>query len=44
MILEEPPIIFFRHWNWGAAKDLAQAAKAGLLVSGLIKVNSPSQN
>jgi len=44
MTHEEPRILFFHYWGRGAAKDLAQAVKGGLLVGGLIKVSSPSQN
>jgi Domain of Unknown Function (DUF1259) len=44
MTHEEPRILFFHYWGRGAAKDLAQALKGGLLVGGLIKVSSPSQN
>ena len=41
MTYEEPRIIFFHYWGTGAAKDLAQAVKGGLLVGGLLKVSSP---
>ena len=41
MTHEEPRILFFHYWGRGAAKDLAQAVKGGLLVGGLIKVSSP---
>jgi hypothetical protein len=44
MTHEEPRIIFFHYWGRGAAKELAQAVKGGLLVGGLLKVSSPSQN
>jgi hypothetical protein len=44
MTHEEPRILFFHYWGRGAAKDLAQAIKGGLLVSGLLKVSSPLQN
>jgi len=44
MTHEEPRILFFHYWGRGAAKDLAQAVKGGLLVGGLIKVSLPSQN
>jgi hypothetical protein len=44
MTHEEPRIMFFHYWGRGAAKDLAQAIKGGLLVSGLLKVSSPLQN
>lgn len=41
---EEPRIIFFHYWGRGAAKDLANAIKGGLLVGGLLKVSSPLQD
>ena len=41
MTHEEPRILFFHYWGRGAAKDLAQAVKGGLLVGGLLKVSSP---
>jgi hypothetical protein len=41
MTQEEPRIMFFHYWGRGAAKDLAQAVKGGLLVGGLLKVSSP---
>src|SRR6266550_4706973 len=41
MTHEEPRIMFFHYWGRGSAKDLAQAVKGGLLVSGLFKVSSP---
>jgi hypothetical protein len=44
MIHEEPRIMFFHYWGRGAAKDLAQAVKGGLLVGGLADVSSPVQN
>jgi len=44
MTHEEPRILSFHYWGRGAAKDLAQAVKGGLLVGGLIKVSLPSQN
>jgi hypothetical protein len=44
MTHEEPRILFFHYWGRGAAKDLAQAVKGGLLVGGLIKVSSLSQD
>jgi Domain of Unknown Function (DUF1259) len=44
MTHEEPRIMFFHYWGRGAAKDLAQAVKGGLLVSGSLEVSSPSQN
>ena len=43
MTYEEPRILFFHYWGRGAAKDLAQAVKGGLLVGGLIKVSSPAE-
>jgi len=44
MTHEEPRIMFFHYWGRGAAKDLAQAVKGGLLVGGLLGVSSPLQN
>ena len=44
MTQEEPRIMFFHYWGRGAAKDLAQAVKGGLLVGGLLKISSPVQN
>ncbi len=44
MTHEEPRIMFFHYWGRGAAKDLANAVKGGLLVGGLLKVNSPLQD
>ena len=44
MTHEEPRIMFFHYWGRGAAKDLANAVKGGLLVGGLIKVSSPLQD
>jgi hypothetical protein len=44
MTHEEPPIMFFHYWGRGAAKDLAQAVKGGLLVGGSLEVTSPLQN
>jgi Domain of Unknown Function (DUF1259) len=41
MTHEEPRIMFFHYWGRGSAKDLANAAKGGLLVGGLLKVSSP---
>src|SRR5437588_3557774 len=41
MTYEQPRIMFFHYWGRGSAKDLAQAVKGGLLVSGLFKVSSP---
>jgi hypothetical protein len=41
MTHEQPRIMFFHYWGRGAAKDLAQAVKGGLLVGGLLKVSSP---
>jgi hypothetical protein len=43
MTHEEPRIMFFHYWGRGAAKDLAQAVKGGLLVGGLFKASSPIQ-
>jgi Domain of Unknown Function (DUF1259) len=40
MTHEEPRIIFFHYWGRGAAKDLAEAIKGGILISGLLKVSS----
>jgi hypothetical protein len=44
MTHEEPRIMFFHYWGRGAAKDLAQAVKGGLLVGGLLEVSSPLHN
>jgi hypothetical protein len=44
MAHEEPRIMFFHYWGSGAAKDLANAVKGGLLVGGLLKVSSPLQD
>ncbi len=44
MTHEEPRIMFFHYWGRGAAKDLANAIKGGLLVGGLLKVSSPLQD
>ena len=44
MAHEEPRIVFFHYWGRGAAKDLANAVKGGLLVGGLLKVSSPLQD
>jgi hypothetical protein len=44
MTHEEPRIMFFHYWGRGAAKDLAQAVKDGLLVGGSLEVTSPLQN
>lgn len=41
MTREEPRMMFFHYWGRGPAKDLANAIKGGLLVSGLLKVSSP---
>jgi Domain of Unknown Function (DUF1259) len=41
MTHEKPRIMFFHYWGRGAAKDLANAIKGGLLVGGLLKVSSP---
>jgi hypothetical protein len=43
MTHEEPRIMFFHYWGRGAAKDLAQAVKGGLLIGGLLKVSSPTE-
>src|SRR5205823_2855796 len=43
MTHEEPRTIFFHYWGRGAAKDLAQSVKGGLLISGLLKVSSPPE-
>jgi len=44
MIHEDPRIMFFHYWGRGAAQDLAQAVKSGLLVGGLLNVSSPPQD
>jgi hypothetical protein len=41
MTHEQPRIMFFHYWGRGAAKDLANAVKGGILVGGLLKVSSP---
>jgi Domain of Unknown Function (DUF1259) len=41
MTHEEPRIMFFHYWGRGAAKDLAEAIKGGILISRLLKVSSP---
>jgi hypothetical protein len=43
MTHEKPRIMFFHYWARGRAKDLANAVKGGLLVSGMLKVSSPLQ-
>ena len=44
MTHEQPRMMFFHYWGRGHAKDLANAIKGGLLISGLLKVSSPLQN
>jgi hypothetical protein len=44
MTHEEPRIMFFHYWGRGAAKNLANAVKGGLLVGGLLEVSSPVQD
>jgi hypothetical protein len=44
MTQEEPRMMFFHYWGRGTAKDLANTVKGGLLVGGLLEVNSPIQN
>jgi hypothetical protein len=43
MTHEQPRMIFFHYWGRGKAKDLANAVKGGLIISGLSKVTSPIQ-
>jgi hypothetical protein len=44
MIHEQPRILFFHYWGRGNAKELAQAVKAALLVTGLSDVTTPLTN
>src|SRR5437588_1314632 len=44
MTHEEPRIMFFHYWGRGPAKDLAQAVKGGLLVTGLSGVTTEAEN
>src|SRR5262249_49755462 len=41
MTHEQPRMMFFHYWGRGRAKDLANAIKAGFLISGLTEVSSP---
>jgi hypothetical protein len=41
MTHEQPRILFFHYWARGAAKELAQAVKGALLVTGLSGVTTP---
>jgi len=41
MTHEHPRILFFHYWGRGPAKDLAQAVKGALLVTGLSGVTTP---
>jgi Domain of Unknown Function (DUF1259). len=43
MTHEEPRMMFFHYWGRGSAKELANAVKEGILLSGLLKVSSPVQ-
>ena len=43
MTHEQPRMIFFHYWGRGPAKQLAEAVKGGLLVSGLATVSSSVQ-
>jgi len=44
MTHEEPRIMFFHYWGRASAKDLAQAVKGALLVTGLSAVTTPATN
>jgi len=44
MTHEEPRIMFFHYWGRGSAKDLAQAVKGALLVTGLSAVTTTAMN
>jgi Domain of Unknown Function (DUF1259) len=44
MTHEQPRILFFHYWGRGNAKELAQAVKAALLVTGLSDVTTPLAN
>ena len=44
MTHEEPRIIFFHYWGRGSAKELAQAVKGALLVTGLSAVTTTARN
>jgi hypothetical protein len=44
MTHEQPRILFFHYWGRGSAKELAQAVKAALLVTGLSDVTTPLAN
>ncbi len=44
MTHEEPRIMFFHYWGRGSAKDLAQAVKGALLVTGLSAVTTTATN
>jgi hypothetical protein len=41
MTHEQPRILFFHYWGRGSAKELAQAIKGALLVTGLSGVTTP---
>ena len=41
MTHEQPRILFFHYWGRGSAKELAQAVKGALLVTGLSGVTTP---
>jgi len=42
MTHEQPRILFFHYWGRGTAKELAQAVKGALLVTGLSGVTTPA--
>ncbi len=44
MTHEQPRILFFHYWGRGSAKELAQAVKGALLVTGLSGVTTPAGN
>jgi Domain of Unknown Function (DUF1259) len=44
MTHENPRILFFHYWGRGSAKELAQAVKGALLVTGLSGVTTPAGN
>ncbi len=44
MTHENPRILFFHYWGRGTAKELAQAVKGALLVTGLSGVTTPAGN
>src|SRR5947207_7477143 len=44
MTHEEPRIMFFHYWDRGSSKELAQAVKGALLVTGLSAVTTTARN